>query len=135
MKIIQGELFNIVNYTFLCSICRGEFPRSIEFFPTGRCGDKLSSFCRKCSSLNKKRDINFKEIENNSEHFCLPNKTCEECGETKEIRKFYMSSHTIDGKTEACKKCIDEIYVERKVRQESFRNFSWVVYFIQDSRS
>ena len=32
---IQEELFGPEQYTRLCSMCRGEFPRSPEFFPPG----------------------------------------------------------------------------------------------------
>ena len=48
---IQEELFGAEQYTRLCSICQGEFPRSSEFFPTGRCHDGLASFCRKCANV------------------------------------------------------------------------------------
>ena len=47
---IQEELFGPEQYTRLCSMCRGEFPRSPEFFPPGRCQDRLASFCRKCAN-------------------------------------------------------------------------------------
>ena len=48
---IQEELFGPEQYTRLCSMCRGEFPRSPEFFPPGRCQDRLASFCRKCANV------------------------------------------------------------------------------------
>ena len=118
IKIIQGELFGIEDYTFLCSKCRLEFPRSIEFFPAGRCKDKLASYCRKCSNLNDNRYSNNEEVESIAKQFLLIEKTCKECGDKKKLSYYYMSSYTSDGKTKACKKCIDEIFYERHKRQK-----------------
>ena len=134
-KIIQGELFGLSEYTYLCRKCRGEFPRSIEFFPVGKCNDKLASFCRKCSNFNKKVNSDIEEFEKRSKQIFLKEKTCEECGEKKELRQFYMSSHNSDGKTAACKNCIDDIFYELQSRKKTYKNFNWLVYFIQDSRN
>ena len=128
-KIFQGELFDILEYTFLCRECRLGLPRSIEFFPAGRCKDKLSSVCRKCSNSFKKINSDYKKSE------ILFSKKCEECMKTKELTQFYMLSYTHDGKTKTCKKCIDDRSPEYQIRQKYFRNFSWSVYFIQDSRN
>ena len=135
VNLIQGELFIEGDYTFLCRNCRGEFPRSIEFFPKGLCKDKLASYCRKCSntfgkrkSLSKKNNIQKKQL-------YVSEKNCDVCGLNKQITDFYMSSHSIDGKTLACKKCIDDMYSERQSLQKCFSGFNWVVYFIQDSRN
>ena len=135
MKVIQKELFGKGDYTFLCRTCRGGFPRSIEFFPKGTCKDKLASNCRKCSNSLEKKLSASKKIKIQKKQLYEIEKICENCEEKKHIREFYMSSHSIDGKTEACKKCIDGIYSERKIRQKCFSGFNWVVYFIQDSRN
>ena len=50
-SVFQEELFGPDQYTRLCSFCRGEFPRSAEFFPEGHCNDGMASFCRKCAHL------------------------------------------------------------------------------------
>jgi len=135
MKIIQEELFGLEDYTFLCRNCRSGFPRSIEFFPEGRCRDKLSSICRKCSNYSSKSKPLLMKMEDKKSHLLPTEKTCEECGDIKNLREFYMSSHSFDGKTRACKNCIDEIHSERQTLQECFSDFAWVVYFIQDSRN
>ena len=131
---IQEELFGNENFTFLCSNCRGEFPRSIEFFPKGRCKDKMASFCRKCSNLIDQKQLSYKKNKEQSSNLSLSEKTCLECGETKILREFYMSSHSIDGKTQSCKVCIDGKHPSQML-QKSFKGFYWVVYFIQDSRN
>ena len=46
-----------------------------------------------------------------------------------------MSSQFHDGKTSACKKCIDEKHEESEIRQRRLAGFEWAVYFIQDSRN
>ena len=132
-KLIQEELFGIEDYTFLCRNCRRGYPRSIEFFPKGRSKDKMSSFCRKCSISIGKIQSSSKKDAIQKKRLFSPEKTCEDCGETKQIREFYMSSKSIDGKTIACKEGIDETHSERESRQKCFRGFSWVVFFIQDS--
>ena len=135
MKLVQGELFGLSDYTYLCRKCRGVFPRSIEFFPLGRCNDRLASFCRKCYNLNKKGNSNIEEADRESKQLFLLEKTCEKCGEKKELRKFYMSSNNSDGKTNACKNCVDDIFYEIQNRKKYYKNFNWLVYFIQDSRN
>ena len=135
LKIIQGELFGRSDYTYLCRKCRGELPRSIEFFPIGRCNDGLASFCRKCSNINKKLNSDIEKVEKESKKLFLREKTCEECGEIKELRQFYMSSHNSDGKTKACKNCVDDIFYELQNRKKTFQNINWLIYFIQDSRN
>ena len=132
---IQEELFGIEHFTRSCSNCGGEFPRSIEFFPKGRCKDRMSSFCRKCSNLLDQKEILEGKIENQLSQFSLLKKICDECGDTKELREFYMSSKSYDGKTSACKICVDVKYDDREIYQRSFNDFDWTVYFIQDSRN
>ena len=88
-SVFQEELFGPDQYTRLCSFCRGEFPRSVEFFPDGHCNDGMASFCRKCAHLKVqlkssaknigtkfsndytlnliKRDFEFKRLPNNLE--------------------------------------------------------------------
>ena len=99
----QEELFSGEHYTRLCSICRGEFPRSIEFFPAGRCKDKMATFCRKCSIIVDQSKNSTKKILGSSSGLCLPKKICENCGDLKTLREFYMSSYSFDGKTKDCK--------------------------------
>ena len=101
---IQEELFGTDNFTRSCSSCGGEFPRSIEFFPKGRCKDKMASFCRKCSNLLDKKEIIKNKIGSNLSQISLEIKVCSECKHTKELREFYMTSKSQDGKTSACKK-------------------------------
>lgn len=132
---IQEELFSIENFTRSCSSCGGEFPRSIEFFPKGRCKDKMASFCRKCSSMFDKSEIIENKIDSNLSKLFLGKKICSVCKYTKELREFYMTSKSQDGKTSSCKKCIDAKYDERKIHQGSFNEFIWTVYFVQDTRN
>ncbi|MBC8258820.1 MAG: hypothetical protein H8E38_07385 [SAR324 cluster bacterium] len=134
-SVIQEELFGAEQYTCLCSVCRGEFPRSLEFFPQGRCHDKLASFCRKCANVRAQVLQSVKESEELLSQLNLLDKKCEECGSTKELREFYMSSHSPDGKTSCCKNCIDAKSVERQMRQQRLGDLAWAVYFIQDSRN
>ena len=132
-SIIQEELFGPEQYTRLCRFCGGEFPRSAEFFPDGRCNDGMASFCRKCSHLRVKLESS--DIINNTKfsHASLLEKVCNECSERKPLREFYMSSHSQDGKTSSCKNCIDENYdLKQKRRHHPDEEF---VYFVQDSRN
>ena len=135
LNVKQEELFVLEDYTFLCRNCRIGYPRSIEFFPEGRCKDKLASFCRKCSNSSGKSQSVLKKIEIKKAKLLSTEKTCVECGNIKKRNEFYMLSRSFDGKTGACKNCIDKIHTERKIRQECFDDFSWGVYFIQDSRN
>ena len=132
---IQEELFGPEQYTRLCSMCRGEFPRSPEFFPPGRCQDRLASFCRKCANVRAQVRQAPKETERRLSQMNLLEKSCEGCGTIKSLREFYMSSHSHDGKTSTCKNCIDAKSSERKMRQQRFGDLAWAVYFIQDSRN
>ncbi len=127
----QVEFFGAEQYTRLCSICRGEFPRSSEFFPEGRCKDLMASFCRKCANVRTQTNRSSKE----NSIISFLGKSCKECGEIKQLREFYMSSQFHDGKTSACKKCIDEKHEESEIRQRRLAGFEWAVYFIQDSRN
>ena len=61
-SVFQEELFGPDQYTRLCSFCRGEFPRSAEFFPDGRCNDGMASFCRKCAHLRVQMTSSAKKI-------------------------------------------------------------------------
>ncbi|MDP6216914.1 MAG: hypothetical protein QF649_06840, partial [SAR324 cluster bacterium] len=108
----QVEFFGAEQYTRLCSICRGEFPRSSEFFPEGRCKDLMASFCRKCANVRTQTNRSSKE----NSIISFLGKSCKECGEIKQLREFYMSSQFHDGKTSACKKCIDEKHEESEIR-------------------
>jgi len=132
---IQEELFGPEQYTRLCSMCRGEFPRSPEFFPPGRCQDRLASYCRKCANVRAQVRQTAKETERRFSQMNLLEKSCEGCGTTKSLREFYMSSHSHDGKTSTCKNCIDAKSSERKMRQQRLGDLAWAVYFIQDSRN
>ena len=102
-SVIQEELFGPEQYTRLCSFCRGEFPRSAEFFPEGRCNDGMASFCRKCFHLRLKLKSSTKKMVTNFTPEDLLEKTCNECEEIKPLREFYMTSHSQDGKTSLCK--------------------------------
>ena len=135
MSSIQEELFGAEQYTRLCSICRGEFPRSSEFFPAGRCQDEMASYCRKCSNARAQTKLASKEIDPLSTQIYFQEKSCEDCGDRKELREFYMSSNSLDGKTSACKNCIDRQYKARELRLQEIADIGWVVYFIQDSRN
>ena len=97
--VIQEELFGPEQYTRLCSICRGEFPRSAEFFPDGRCNDGMASFCRKCAHLRVKLKSSAKKMGTKFTQPSLLQKVCKDCGERKPLREFYMYSHSLDGKT------------------------------------
>ena len=130
---IQDELFGVEQYTRLCSICRGEFPRSVEFFPEGRCLDMMTSYCRKCANVRAQRQTTSKESEI-SNLYSL-HKSCKECGEVKQLRQFYMSSQSNDGKTSACKNCTDEKNKACVLHQQRLVEFEWAVYFIQDKRN
>jgi len=132
---IQEELFGPEQYTRLCSMCRGEFPRSPEFFPPGRCQDRLASFCRKCANVRAQVRQAAKETEKKLSQMNLLEKSCEGCGTIKSLREFYMSSHSHDGKTSTCKNCIDAKSSEREMRQQRLGDLAWAVYFIQDSRN
>jgi len=130
----QEELFGSEQYTRLCSICRGEFPRSSEFFPEGRCQDTMASYCRKCANVRAQTQRSSKESQTEiSTLYSL--ESCTECGEIKQLREFYMSSQLHDGKTTACKNCTNEKYKEREIRQQQLAELEWAVYFIQDSRN
>ena len=132
-SVIQEELFGPEQYTRLCSFCRGEFPRSVEFFPDGRCNDGMASFCRKCAHLRVKIKSSIKKIEGEFSQLNLLEKICKECNETKPLREFYMSSNSQDGKTSSCKICMDESYnLKQKFKHLPDVEF---VYFIQDSRN
>ena len=132
-SVIQEELFGPEQYTRLCSFCRGEFPRSAEFFPDGRCNDGMASFCRKCDHLRVQLKSSAKKMGTKFPQSSLLEKVCTDCGERKLLQEFYMSSHSQDGKTSSCKNCIDENY---NLKQESKHHpHGESVYFIQDSRN
>ena len=131
----QEELFGAEQYTRLCSICRGEFPRSSEFFPAGRCHDGLASFCRKCANVRTQERLSVKIPETRLSQLYLLKKSCEICGKTKLLSEFYMTSKSHDGKTASCKNCLDANNSERQVRQQRFGDLAWGVYFIQNSRN
>ena len=132
-SVIQEELFGPEQYTRLWSFCRGEFPRSAEFFPDGHCNDGMASFCRKCSHLRSKLELSSKKINTEYSHSELLNKVCKECNEKKPLREFYMSSLSQDGKTSSCKNCMDDNFdLKQKHKHHAEEEF---VYFIQDSRN
>ena len=132
-SVFQEELFGPDQYTRLCSFCRGEFPRSAEFFPDGRCNDRMASFCRKCAHLRVQLKSSAKKMDTKFPQISLLEKVCKDCGERKLLQEFYMSSHSKDGKTPSCKICIDENY---NLKQESKHYpHGESVYFIQDSRN
>ena len=116
-SVIQEELFGPEQYTRLCSFCRGEFPRSAEFFPDGRCNDGMASFCRKCAHLRVQLKSSAKKMSTKFSQASLLEKVCKDCGERKPLREFYMSSHSQDGKTSSCKNCIDENYDLKQKRK------------------
>ena len=129
----QEELFGPDQYTRLCSFCRGEFPRSSEFFPDGHCNDGMASFCRKCAHLKVQLKSSAKNMGTKFSQENFLEKVCRECDERKPLREFYMSSHSKDGKTSSCKNCMDENYhLNQKHIYNSEGEF---VYFIQDSRN
>ena len=129
----QEELFGPDQYTRLCSFCRGEFPRSAEFFPDGHCNDGMASFCRKCAHLKVQLKSSAKNMGTKFSQENFLEKVCRECDERKPLREFYMSSHSKDGKTSSCKNCMDENYhLKQKHIYNSEGEF---VYFIQDSRN
>ena len=129
----QEELFGPDQYTRLCSFCRGEFPRSAEFFPEGHCNDGMASFCRKCAHLKVQLKSSAKNMGTKFSQENFLEKVCRECDERKPLREFYMSSHSKDGKTSSCKNCMDENYhLKQKHIYNSEGEF---VYFIQDSRN
>ena len=132
---IQEELFGAEQYTRLCSMCRGEFPRSTEFFPEGRCKDEMASYCRKCANVRAQTQLTSKESETGISNLYLLEKSCTDCGENKQLREFYMSSQSHDGKTSVCKNCSDARHNEREMRRQRLGDFAWAVYFIQDSRN
>jgi len=132
---IQEELFGAEQYTRLCSFCRGNFPRSSEFFPAGRCHDGLASFCRKCANVRTQERQSVKNTETRLSQLNLLQKSCETCGEKKLLRDFYMTSKSYDGKTSSCKNCMDAKNSERQMRQHLFGDLAWGLYFIQDSRN
>ena len=132
-SVIQEELFGPEQYTRLCSFCRGEFPRSAEFFPDGHCNDGMASFCRKCAHLKVQLKSSSKNMGTKFSQENFLEKVCRECDERKPLREFYMSSHSKDGKTSSCKNCMDENYhLKQKHIYNSEGEF---VYFIQDSRN
>ena len=132
-SVIQEELFGPEQYTRLCSFCRGEFPRSSEFFPDGHCNDGMASFCRKCAHLRVQLKSSAKKMDTKFSHASLLEKVCKKCDERKTLREFYMSSHSQDGKTSSCKNCTDENYDLKQKRKHHPDGES--VYFIQDSRN
>ena len=132
-SVFQEELFGPDQYTRLCSFCRGEFPRSAEFFPDGHCNDGMASFCRKCAHLKVQLKSSAKNIGTKFSQGNLLDKVCKECNERKSLREFYMSSHSKDGKTSSCKNCMDENYHLKQKRINHSEGES--VYFIQDSRN
>ena len=132
---IQEELFGSEQYTRLCSICRGEFPRSSEFFPEGRCKDEMASFCRKCANVRAQTNRSADETETKMSQLYFPEKICDGCGAKKQLREFYMSSYSHDGKTSVCKNCTDANHDEREMRRQRLGDMAWAVYFIQDSRN
>ena len=107
-SVIQEELFGPEQYTRLCSFCRGEFPRSPEFFPEGHCSDGMASYCRKCAHIRVKLNSSDKKMGSTFLQENLLEKVCKECDERKSLREFYMSSHSQDGKTSSCKNCMDK---------------------------
>ena len=132
-SVIQEELFGPEQYTRLCSFCRGEFPRSAEFFAEGHCNDGMASFCRKCAHIRVQLKSSANNMGTKFTHANLLEKECKECDERKTLREFYMSSHSQDGKTSSCKKCMDENYNLKQKRKHHPERES--VYFIQDSRN
>ena len=132
-SVFQEELFGPDQYTRLCSFCRGEFPRSVEFFPDGHCNDGMASFCRKCAHLKVQIKSSSKNIGTIFSQANILEKVCKECDESKNLREFYMSSHSQDGKTSSCKNCIDDNYELKQKHKITPEGES--VYFIQDSRN
>ena len=132
-SVIQEELFGPEQYTRLCSFCRGEFPRSAEFFPDGLCNDGMASFCRKCAHPRVQLKSSAKKMGSKFSQASQLEKVCKDCGERKPLREFYMSSHSQDGKTSSCKNCIDENYNLKQTSKHLPHGES--VYFIQDSRN
>ena len=132
-SVIQEELFGSEQYSRLCSFCRGEFPRSAEFFPDGRCNDGMASFCRKCAHLIVQLKSSANKMGTKISQASLLEKVCKDCGEIKPLREFYMSSHSQDGKTYSCKNCVDDYY-DLKQKSKNHPNGE-SVYFIQDSRN
>ena len=84
----QEELFGAEQYTRLCSICRGEFPRSSEFFPEGRCQDMMASFCRKCGNMRAQTQRSSKENKKEISTLYSLEKSCKECGEISVLFSF-----------------------------------------------
>ena len=132
-SVFQEELFGPDQYTRLCSFCRGEFPRSSEFFPDGHCNDGMASFCRKCAHLKVQLKSSAKNVGTKISLGELLDKVCKECNERKSLREFYMSSHSKDGKTSSCKNCMDENYNLKQKR--IYHTDGESVYFIQNSRN
>ena len=132
-SVFQEELFGPDQYTRLCSFCRGEFPRSEEFFPDGRCNDGMASYCRKCAHLRVQLKSSAKKMGTKYSTASLLEKVCKYCGERKPLREFYMSSHSHDGKTSSCRNYIEENYDLKQKRKHHLEGES--VYFIQNSRN
>ena len=132
-SVFQEELFGPEQYTRLCSFCRGEFPRSAEFFPDGHCKDGMSSFCRKCSHLRSQLKSSSKTNNTKFSQLELPNKICKECHVSKPLKEFYMSSFSQDGKTSSCKNCMDDNFDLNQKHKNYAEGES--VFFIQDSRN
>lgn len=98
---IQEELFASEQYLRACGECRNSFPRTLDFFPEGRCSDGLSSLCRKCQTTE------MTTASPTPPPARFEHRACECCGESRTLAQFYMDSKGPAGKSWVCKSCHD----------------------------
>lgn len=128
---VQEELFSPEQYTRRCAMCRGEYPRTQEFFARGKTKDGMATVCRKCaqSQVARKKDRAAAEIPSALEKWCAG------CSRTKPLTEYFMDSRSPDGKSHLCKECANARYQAAEERKKRLGPDSWAVYFIQDSRN
>ena len=119
----QAELFGADQYLRPCGECRNPCPRTLDFFPEGRCSDGLSTLCRKCAQGKSEAVPAPKPI-------VLEVRTCEDCGESRSIQQFYMDAKGRGGKSWVCKWCKD-----RQKKPVSSPETPFLLSFIQDARN
>ncbi len=119
----QAELFGADQYLRPCGECRNPFPRTLDFFPEGRCSDGLSTLCRKCAQGKA-------EVVPVPKPIVLEARTCEDCGESRSINQFYMDAKGPGGKSWVCKWCKD-----RQKQPPVAPETPFLLCFIQDVRN
>lgn len=112
-------------------MCRGELPRTPDFFPPGKTKDGMATICHKCAQARHPRNRDEAETGMPSAR----EKWCIACNRNKPLTDYFMDSRSADGKTHLCKECTNASFLAWEERKKRLGTDSWAVYFIQDSQN